>query len=578
MFQSSTDEIAVIGPHASADSGLVSAPLDPRSILSSIGEVVYDWDLTSDELVWGPNVADLFGASGLSDINRGLVWLQQLTPDSTTSRYEAILKSTERDNGTGVKYQLQYGLTPIERDAGPVWVEDTGRWFGAPDGRPIRAHGVLRLVQAKSVTDRADAPSRFDPLTGTSTRTHLINHLDRMLAAASGTRRQFSLLIACVENLAWLNRQHGFAAADEVVIGVAERLRTNLRTTDIIARYSGNKFALVLDNCDAAQAAGATRRCISMIADAPFQTSAGSLGASLRIGSIVSPKQGRTHHLLLQRAEEALEAARLPTSLDHVAYSPNLAKVASRQRTRRISDVIVSALNDRRIDIALEPIVSASDRLPVFYEALLRLRLEDGTVSSPAAIIPVAEETGLISLIDHRVLELAVARLSADACLRVSVNMSGATTRDPDWPARIAAVLGSRPGVAERLTIEITETCAIADLPATSRAIAELKKLGLRIAMDDFGAGHTSFRNLRALGIDIIKIDGAFVQNLTRSADDRFFVRTLVELAGHLGIPTVAEWVEDEETARLLESWGVDYFQGIMFDRSIALHTGAAAA
>ena len=315
-----------------------------------------------------------------------------------------------------------------------------------------------------------------------------------------------------------------------------------------------------------------------MIADAPFQTSAGSLGASLRIGSIVSPKQGRTHQLLLQRAEEALEAARLPTSLDHVAYSPNLAKVASRQRTRRISDVIVSALNDRRIDIALEPIVSASDRLPVFYEALLRLRLEDGTVSSPAAIIPVAEETGLISLIDHRVLELAVARLSADACLRVSVNMSGATTRDPDWPARIAAVLGSRPGVAERLTIEITETCAIADLPATSRAIAELKKLGLRIAMDDFGAGHTSFRNLRALGIDIIKIDGAFVQNLTRSADDRFFVRTLVELAGHLGIPTVAEWVEDEETARLLESWGVDYFQGIMFDRSIALHTGAAAA
>ena len=577
MFQSSADELVASERSIQPGSPVPSGAPDPRSILSSIGEVVYDWDLSNDELVWGPNAADLFGSSGLSEIDRGLVWLQHLTPDSTTSRYEAILKATDRDNGTGVRYQLQYGLTPVSRDCAPVWVEDTGRWFAAADGRPIRAHGVLRLLPAASGASRARSPSKFDPLTGASTRTHLIEHLDRMLAAASGTRRQFTLLIACIENLSWINRQHGFTAADEVLVAVAERLRSNLRTTDIIARYSGNKFALVLDNCDGAQAAGAARRCIAMMAEAPIETSVGLLSASLRIGSIVSPKQGRTHQVLLQRAEEALEASRLPTSLEHVAYSPNLAKVASRQRTRRISDIIVSALNDRRIDIALEPIVSATDRLPVFYEALLRLRLEDGTVSSPAAIIPVAEETGLISLIDHRVLELAVARLSADPCLRLSVNMSGATTRDPDWPARIAAVLGGNRSLAERLTIEITETCVISDLQATSRAIAELKKLGLRIAMDDFGAGHTSFRNLRPLGIDLIKIDGAFVQNLTRSADDRFFVRTLVELAGHLGVPTVAEWVEDEETARLLATWGVDYFQGIMFDRSI-VRRGAEAA
>ncbi len=121
--------------------------------------------------------------------------------------------------------------------------------------------------------------------------------------------------------------------------------------------------------------------------------------------------------------------------------------------------------------------------------------------------------------------------------------------------------------MASRLTVEITETCAIEDIEATRRAITAMKALGVKVAMDDFGAGHTSFRNLRGLSFDLLKIDGAFVQNLARSADDRFFVRTLVDLAHHLAIPIVAEWVEDAETAELLTSWGVDYFQGNFFGR-----------
>jgi len=132
--------------------------------------------------------------------------------------------------------------------------------------------------------------------------------------------------------------------------------------------------------------------------------------------------------------------------------------------------------------------------------------------------------------------------------------------------------------VAARLTIEITETCAIADLEATRRAIIAMKDCGVKVAMDDFGAGHTSFRNLRNLRIDLLKIDGAFVQNLARSEDDRFFVRTLVDLAHHLGIPTVAEWVEDAESAALLSSWGVDYLQGHYFGPAQAVARQAPVA
>ncbi|HYI03585.1 MAG TPA: EAL domain-containing protein, partial [Reyranella sp.] len=128
----------------------------------------------------------------------------------------------------------------------------------------------------------------------------------------------------------------------------------------------------------------------------------------------------------------------------------------------------------------------------------------------------------------------------------------------------LEALLRANPGVAQRLTVEITESSAIHDIDDTRGFVSRVKDLGSRIAIDDFGAGYTSFRNLRKLGVDIIKIDGAYVQNLMRSEDDRAFVLTLVELAKRLGLKTVAEWVQDEPAAKLLAEWGCDYLQGAL--------------
>ena len=134
--------------------------------------------------------------------------------------------------------------------------------------------------------------------------------------------------------------------------------------------------------------------------------------------------------------------------------------------------------------------------------------------------------------------------------------MSAASTVDPDWWAALGSMLRAHPGVAERLTVEMTETMAIQDIDDTRGFVARVKDLGCRIAIDDFGAGYTSFRNLRRLGVDVVKIDGSFVQNLRRSEDDRAFVHTLIDLARRLGLETVAEWVQDEESASILADWG----------------------
>ena len=187
---------------------------------------------------------------------------------------------------------------------------------------------------------------------------------------------------------------------------------------------------------------------------------------------------------------------------------------------------------------------------------------DDGQVLLAPDIVPVAEKLGLIRLVDHRVLELVVAELAASPNVQLSLNISPDTTMDPDWWASIESLMRAHPGVAERLIVEITETVAIQDIDDVRGFVTRLKNFGSRIAIDDFGAGYTSFRNLRKLGVDIVKIDGAFVQNIARSADDRAFVQTLIDLARRLGIKTVAEWVQDEESAVMLRDWGCDYIQG----------------
>lgn len=541
---------------------------DPSAILSSIGALVYEWDIVTDKLNWGPNLAEALGPVANADLSTGLAYGQRLGAESPTSRYDAVVNSPAKDDGAGVPFHAIYALAPPrEAGGGPaIWVEDYGRWFAGKDERPIRAHGLIRVITERYEMERQLARrSQVDALTGTMNRALLAEHAHRLLAQPEKSRKPFAVLLAALENLFALNRTYGYDAGDEIIVALAGRLRANLRANDLIARYAGNKFALLLENCDIEQAKATGQRLIEIIGQAPFETSAGSIPATARIGAVVAPREGRTATVLFQHAEEALDIARQRNGARFVAYASSLARDNGRLHALQVADNVISALNERRVELAFQPIVFAATGETAFYEALLRVRLADGSIVVPADILPVAEKSGLVRLLDQRVLELALARLHENEKLRLSVNASIATIHDPEWPDWLASATMVYPGVADRLTIEITETTMIEDFETTRHLIASCRSLGIKLAMDDFGAGHTSFRNLRHLDFDFVKIDGVFMQNIAKSADDRFFVRTLVALAKHLGLKVVAEWVEDEGTAQLLREWGVDYFQGSHF-------------
>ena len=286
------------------------------------------------------------------------------------------------------------------------------------------------------------------------------------------------------------------------------------------------------------------------------------MSVTASIGAIAVPRYARTVDEAINRAQEALEMAKRRRNGSSAMWRPNVEREAQRRVNIRVTDEIVTALNERRIVVAFEPVVHAGSRRPAFYECLVRMRQEDGEVLLAPDVVPVAEKLGLIRLVDHRVLELVMAELAASPHVELSLNISPDTTMDSDWWSSIESMMRAHPGVAERMIVEITETVAIQDLDDVRGFVTRVKNFGGRIAIDDFGAGYTSFRNLRKLGVDIVKIDGAFVQNIARSADDRAFVQTMIDLSRRLGIKTVAEWVQDEISADLLRDWGCDYIQG----------------
>jgi len=541
--------------------------LDPRATLNRLRAVVYDWDIGSDRLSWGPNAAETLAAFPSSALATGAAFAELVTADSPSSRDLAIDESGCGDAGDGAFYRAVYRLAA---PGGAVTVEDLGRWSADASGRPAHAHGLLRFVAA-------DETPRIGDAAGLPERRAFARALEARLAATRPGDAGFSVAILGIENLGELNRNHGYEAVDEAIAAVGRRLAGSVRAVDVVAHLAGGKFAVLMSAAAEPPLAIAAARLLQRVSGEPIATSAGSLRVTARVGAALAPSHGRSACRLLRHAEEAFAAAD-GEPRRFVLYTPGRAISEARRREAAIADELLDALNQRRVVVAYQPVVAAGDGRVAFYEALLRVRREDGEIVGPAAYLPVAEKLGLIDQVDLRVLELALDRLVAEPALRVSVNLSVATLRAPGWLDRLKAALGAHPGAASRLIVEIVETLALEPVDEIERLLAAMKALGLKIAMDDFGAGHTSFRNLRRLGIDIVKIDGAFVQNVACSLDDRVFVRSLADLARHLGLITVAEWVEDEEARRLLGEWGVDLLQGRLLGRPELYEPAGAAA
>jgi len=567
-----SNAIPAAGPTAPAAGGNLDRTRQPSSFelvpaLHAAGETAYSWDFASDRLQWAENAMELLGIADPNNMTTGAAFHQLIDGDFANLHYESVRVHKSTDDGNGIPYSVQYKFRPLgRRNSAVMWVEDHGRCFMGDLGKPAYARGIVRVInQRYQKEQRLLYLSRHDELTGHLNRIALGDTVAKALDELKRERGTGAFVMVAVNNLSHINEVYGFDIGDEMIQIVGQRLRSGLREGDAIGRYSSNKFGILLRHSGSEQLENVTKRFHDSIRDSVIDSSAGALATSICQGCILLPEQADTVPLVLSRALEALETAKTKPGQSISVYEPCEQRESQRKDNVKIADRIIRALNERRMILALQPIVRAGDRKPAFYEALLRMRELDGTIVPAGAFIPVAERLGLVRLIDHRMLELAVRVLKASSNLNISLNVSGETASDPSWLNALRALTNSDASIMRRMMVEITETTAITDVEESVMFVKSLRELGCRVAIDDFGAGYSSFHNLRRLDFDMVKIDGAFVRDLPNSPEDQILVRALVDLAQSFAMDTVAEWVTDEATAKIVEQAGVSYMQGFHF-------------
>lgn len=401
-------------------------------------------------------------------------------------------------------------------------------------------------------------------------RTRLFEALCAVVRRAERTATPCALFLVSVNTLGAINAYLGNEIGDELIAEAGRLLASTLGPNDMIGRYSSNMYAIVVDPCADGALRGVGEGLMQVVRNSAIPTSAGPLAASVSIGAVEVPRHARTGTEALQNALLALELAKQRPAGAFIVYESAMRDDLALNRGQLAATSVIGALEDKRIVLVLQPIVSAATRKVALFEGLVRLVRPDGAMVTAAEFIEDAEKLGLAPLIDRRALELGLGLLDRHPGLRLAINISSLTAGDATWTATLRKATDSRRDIAERLTVEMTETAMIHDFDAAKAFFDLLRGIGCRIAIDDFGAGYSSFRHLKSLNVDMLKIDGALVENLKDDSRGRALVKSMIEMGDALGLETVAEWVGDEEAAAFLKAAGVTYLQGYLFGEPAA--------
>lgn len=478
--------------------------------------------------------------------------------DGEPARRKAVFDGVEES------YSCEYRM--IGDDGGTAWVEERGGWIGLGPGR--RLIGIVRSIDGqKRREERLAWLAENDELTGLLNRPYLRKRVEDWIAESRHAPKSGAYLLAGIDDLGAVNNDFGFEVADELIVEIGQRLACVIGAQDLIGRVAGTKFGILVDEAEPMKLREICNKLTNVVRARVIDTKRGGIAASICIGAVQLPDDAQGSAAAMARAEAALDQAKRQGKSSWAAFSETTDTVTTRRRNTHLSDVILTALNERRVRLAFQPIVADIGDVPSKFECLIRMRAEDGREVPAPEFIPAAERLGLVHLLDRRVLELATNTLAVCPHVRLAVNVSMETVKDPVWAEGYLAHLRGNAHLARRVTVELTETQVIDAIEASIEFVTELKKLGASFAIDDFGAGYTSFRNLKALAIDTLKIDGSFVTGVAASRENQLFVRTLLDLARNFGMETVAEWVDNEADAMLLKGLGVDYLQGYLIGK-----------
>ncbi len=433
---------------------------------------------------------------------------------------------------------------------------------------------IRDITESKRLERQLQYLATHDALTNIPNRYSLTETLKRAVAKAKRGEKSAFLFID-LDNFKLVNDSLGHAAGDELLITLSHILKNNLREGDLLARFGGDEFCVLLEGASFQEAeivAEKLRRAVDQN-ELYLDTHKCCLNLSISIGVVMVDGTLDTQKVL-SYADNALYVAK-EGGRNRVTFLKTDEDTQARlDETNRMVSLIQTALRDDLFTLYFQPVIRVSDGKTMHHEMLLRLLDENGEIIMPNRFIPVAERFGLMPQIDHWVVQASLVALHKFPDLQPFINLSGLSLGDEVLLEVIEEKIRESSIDPTRIGFEITETAAVKDLTRAERWIHRLKNLGCRFALDDFGIGFSSFAYLRLLPVDYLKIDGSYIRDLDRDTTHQALVKAMNAVAHALGKKTIAEFVENEDIMNSLSDLQVDYGQGYYLGRPISSPVG----
>ncbi len=546
-----------------------------RVTLRSIGDAVITTD-GHGVVTWLNPVAEAMTGWGLQEaIGRPMKQIYNILNEMTQLpaedpvetalnelRVVALAPGTILVSRTGERYAIQDSAAPIRDDNGHI-------------------QGVVLVFRDVTVERRLRSEMAYrathDTLTGIENRSEFEIRLGQLRQRAEAGDGVHSLLYIDLDNFKLVNDSCGHTAGDMVLQQVSQLLAGSIRARDMLARVGGDEFAILLEYCPAERAAQIGQQICDQMEVYRYTQDDRRFRIGTSIGVVAIDQRWTTSEAIIQAADAACLMAK-ETGRNRVrVWQDQDSSLALRRGEIGWAARLEQALDTDQFKLLVQEIRSLDPNLSGLHgEVLLRIEEADGSFILPGQFLPSAERFNLITQIDRWVMRETIRTLQNHPSMAdirsISLNISGKSLADRAFHRfAIAELIEAGPNLCQRLTIEITETSAVGNLVNASLFIEQLHALGVRVSLDDFGAGTASFGYLRALKVDCLKIDGQFVQGLLDDPLSRATVRCFTEVAAVLGIPTVAEYVDRDEILVELKALGVSFVQGHLIAQPVPI-------
>ncbi len=468
----------------------------------------------------------------------------------------------------GTRQEVELGLEQRVFSFAATSILDGGGTYVYGHDITDRKQAELEVLRLK---DEAVRQALHDPLTGLPNRLHLATRLAQARAQAQRQGRGFALLMIDIDNFKSVNDGLGHEAGDRLIVLVGHTLRDQLRGTDCLCRWGGDEMVLLLTEVQGAEAVAATGERLRRAVTAAVEAGQFNVPISVSIGFALYPQHSEDQEILMQQADQALYDAKR-AGRNCLRPFTGFPAGQVQKSTANLLFRLGNAVREDRLTVQYQPLIEGTTGRPVALEALARWHDEELGRVPPDQFIPLAEEQGLIVELGAQVLAktLAVTRAAHDRgwVLQPAVNISRRQLMSPGFAEQVAAAAAAHRIDPESLILEITEREAFADNPDCQRGLRQLDALGFRLALDDFGAGYSTFELLCELPFKELKLNLGLIQRLPNPRVAQV-VRAIVEMARGLELVVVAEGVETPAQRDFLAGIGVHKLQGYLFSQPL---------